>query len=100
MAILLRDNEEKKRRLFQIIADGDIFLMAGAGISMMLGLPSWEGLIYKMEEKVRDKNVGFLTWQKESENFIEYTDRLVTAMGNDFADFISDTFGGEYNPLQ
>jgi hypothetical protein len=99
MAALLLGNEEKKGHLAKIIADGDIFLMAGAGLSMMIGFPSWEGLIKKMEMQVLDKNSTFTQRQKDSESFIEYTNRLVTELGDDFADFISDTFGGECKPL-
>ena len=99
MAALLQGNEDKKTRLAKIIADGDIFLMAGAGISMMLDLPSWDGLISIMENHVLTKDPKFIKRQKDIESITEYTDRLVTALGDGFPDLISDTFGNQYNPL-
>lgn len=94
---LLSGNDLKKDRLFKLIAGGDILLMAGAGLSMMVGLPSWDGLIQRLEKEVLDRNPQFVT-QQGSETRIEYTNRLVTALGQHFFDLISDIFGEDLAP--
>lgn len=51
----LREVPELPEEIRQAALDGDLVLFVGAGVSMLVGLPSWEGLAWKVLEDLRQE---------------------------------------------
>lgn len=53
----LREVPEPPEEIKQAALDGDLVFFVGAGVSMLVGLPSWEGLAWKVLEDLRQKRL-------------------------------------------
>ena len=53
----LREIPELPEEIRQAALDGDLVFFVGAGVSMLVGLPSWEGLAWKVLEDLRQKRL-------------------------------------------
>lgn len=51
----LREVPELPEEIRQAALDGDLVLFVGAGVSMLVGLPSWDGLAFKALDELRQK---------------------------------------------
>lgn len=51
----LREVPELPEEIRQAALDGDLVFFVGAGVSMLVGLPSWDGLAFKALEELRQK---------------------------------------------
>lgn len=58
----LTDNPGLPEEIIQAALNGELVLFVGAGVSMLLGLPSWSGLADKVLEELCGK--GFLDYSK------------------------------------
>ena len=51
----LREVPELPEEIRQAALDGDLVFFVGAGVSMLVGLPTWDGLAFKALEELRQK---------------------------------------------
>lgn len=51
----LREVPELPEEIRQTALDGDLVFFVGAGVSILVGLPSWDGLAFKALEELRQK---------------------------------------------
>ena len=58
----LTDNPGLPQEIIRSALSGELVLFVGAGVSMLLGLPSWSGLAEKVLEELRGK--GFLDYSE------------------------------------
>lgn len=58
----LREIPELPEEIRQTALDGDLVFFVGAGVSMVVGLPSWDGLAFKALEELRQK--GYLNYSE------------------------------------
>lgn len=89
----LSANDERKRKLFQLIASGDAILMVGAGSSKICGFPLWTELLEIFENKILEHNANFQKGAQGKSN-IEYAAALKTELGVDrYNALINKIFG-------
>ena len=53
------ENEERKRKLIELVASGKAVLLVGAGSSKRVGYPDWRGLLKKLEDLTVELGYGF-----------------------------------------
>lgn len=58
----LREVPELPEEIRQAALDGDLVFFVGAGVSMLVGLPSWDGLAFKALEELCQK--GYLNYSE------------------------------------
>ena len=58
----LREIPELPEEIRQTALDGDFVFFVGAGVSIVVGLPSWDGLAFKALEELRQK--GYLNYSE------------------------------------
>lgn len=85
-------NDEHKEALISFLRSGEAFLMAGAGVSAMCKLPTWDELIEQLEAAAMERDDKFER-RKPKEKVLEYTERILVLIGDRFYDIISDIFG-------
>lgn len=81
-----KDNSLHEKELFELIASGETILLAGAGLSKIVGYPIWSELIEILENAVRDDlddNGGDFVFRKDNpaENDLLYSQRLKDKLG-------------------
>lgn len=80
-------NEERKRKLIKLIADGDAILLVGSGMSKLSGFPLWNELLEIFENKILEHNPNFNKGRNGKSNI-------------DYATVLKDELGSErYNAL-
>jgi hypothetical protein len=52
----LREVPDLPEEIRQAALDGDLVLFVGAGVSMLVGLPSWDGLAWKALKDLRQSD--------------------------------------------
>jgi hypothetical protein len=67
-------NLKRRQTLFEIVANGEAMLMAGAGCSAVL-YPMWDELMELMGIEARYIDVEFATYNKQAENPLSYAER-------------------------
>lgn len=60
----LREVPDLPEEIRQAALDGDLVLFVGAGVSMLVGLPSWEGLAWLVLEDLRLRKKGCLNYSE------------------------------------
>lgn len=81
----LSANDERKKKLIQLIVSGDSILLVGAGSSKICGFPLWGELLEIFEDEIDKLGVNFVkrdTQSKDLENDIVYAARLRTTLGD------------------
>lgn len=83
---ILKDNSLHEKELFELIASGEAILLAGAGLSKIVGYPIWSELIKKLENAVREDiedNGGDFDFRMDisDEDDLLYSQRLKDKLG-------------------
>ena len=73
----LKENEERKRELNDLVASGEAVLIVGAGSSQRVEYPDWPELLKQLEQLAKKCGDGFKQDQGKRENLpLEYTENI------------------------
>ena len=73
----LKENEQRKRELIELVASKEAVLIVGAGSSARLGYPNWPDLLKEMEKLANECGGGFkLDCQRRKYEPLEYAEDI------------------------